>query len=118
MEKPKNKTDILIDVIAKKAPNLSWVPTMKSDTFQVSLSDYILKIEKKEGPLSQDISKYIFSICDAKGEKIDVISGTEGLGSLDKLIKLKKIFDEGRRKALCADEAINNILKEMAKKYK
>ena len=98
---------------------MRWGEAVESDTYQVSFSDFTLKINKREDPFS-DAPDYIVTITDDQGKVIEEFTDEE-LDSLDSTGEgaqyyrlMREIYETARRYALGTEDVVESILKSLS----
>lgn len=111
----KKIANIIEKIYEKTTENtVQWEETETSDIFQVSFSNYALRISKKQ--LSQDIDDcdFMIEVINTLGETIEYVKD-EDISSLieNSYYKMKLTYESARKKALGVDDALDSILNEL-----
>lgn len=102
--------------------NLTWEETAAKDTFQATLSKYVIRVNSRSSIYEQAGTDYILTLVNQDGTIVESFDDVE----LTKLIKhyplptdltgyaiMEEIFKNAKRHALGVDKALDDVLKEL-----
>ena len=107
----------IITKISEKTKNesIEWETTEKEGVYQVSLSNYsvrVFKVPGRENPMEEE--DYIIQVMNGQGEIVEEVSDVDIKSVLtDAYTMMKSTFELARRKAMGVDVALDSILGEL-----
>jgi hypothetical protein len=102
--------------------NLSWEETADKNTYQATLSKFVIRIGSRSSKYDQGEMDYLFSLVNSDGVAIESFDDVQLSNWIKKspipsdvngYVILQEIYKNAKRKALGVDEALNDVLKEL-----
>lgn len=93
-----------------------WRETEADEVFQLSFTEYSIRVRKGESRSSQGMPEYFLSILNAVGDVVEEIGDEDGENPDVKAglyQEMKEIFETARRQAMGVDQALDSILNEL-----
>jgi hypothetical protein len=93
---------------------LNWDVTEKSGVFQSSLAGYAVRLEVRKSRAHPVDNEYFMTILDPLGDVVEEMGDEESEGAF---LIMKDLYECARREALGVDRAIDEILRDLDKRY-
>lgn len=110
-----NKIVNIVKKILEKTNNgsIEWEGTERGDTYQVSFSNFSVRLFPRDNPHTPD-TDYIIQIINSDGEIVEEVSD-EDLKSLlsEAFTKMKQLHELARRQVMGVEGALDAILSEL-----
>lgn len=111
-----NKIAVLIKKIHEKSTNgsIEWEGTEEEGTYQVSFSNYSVRISTRFNPAYPDQSDQIIQIINSSGELVEEVSDIDLKDLIPKAYEvMKNIHELARRQVMGVEHALDSILGEL-----
>ena len=107
--------DIIIKISKKTQDDLiEWETTERAGKYQVSFSNYSIRIFKSISNETPGDDDYIIQVINGYGETVEEVSDVDIKSLLPDAYKImKNTYELARRKAMGVDEALDSILDEL-----
>lgn len=94
--------------------SITWEATEQKNTYQVSFSDYSVRITKLPSKDFPDSDDYIIQIINSSGDIVEEMSDIDLKDSWDESFSaMKSIHEVARRQVMGVEQALDSILSEL-----